>query len=58
MIAEPRSEFVGRRAELDTIGTLLRTGRLVRFELDGAPERALNNTGRGFERLPVRVIPA
>ncbi|MDQ1204867.1 LuxR C-terminal-related transcriptional regulator [Microbacterium sp. SORGH_AS_0862] len=29
MIAEPRSEFVGRRAELDTIGTLLRTGRLV-----------------------------
>lgn len=29
MITEPRSEFVGRRAELDTIGTLLRTGRLV-----------------------------
>ncbi|MDR6199628.1 putative ATPase/DNA-binding NarL/FixJ family response regulator [Microbacterium sp. SORGH_AS428] len=29
MIAEPRSEFVGRRAELDTIGTLLRTSRLV-----------------------------
>lgn len=29
MIAEPRSEFVGRRAELDTIGALLRSGRLV-----------------------------
>ena len=29
MITEPRSEFVGRRAELDTIAELLRSGRLV-----------------------------
>ncbi|WDG18396.1 cytochrome P450 [Microbacterium sp. Clip185] len=32
--------------------------RVARFEFDGTPERALNNAGRGFAHLPVRVTPA
>ena len=30
---------------------------LTTFELDGAPELALNNVIRRFERLPLRLIP-
>ena len=38
------------------LGALAR--RVARIELDGAPELKLNNTLRGFARLPVRVHPA
>lgn len=49
MISEPRSEFVGRKAELDTIGALLRTERLVTLTGVG---------GVGKTRLAVRAANA
>jgi cytochrome P450 len=32
--------------------------RVKAIELDGKPERLLNNTLRGLTRLPVRIVPA
>jgi cytochrome P450 len=32
--------------------------RVVSFELKGEPRRRLNNTLRGFDTLPLRIIPA
>jgi cytochrome P450 len=31
--------------------------RVASFELTGEPERRLNNTLRGFDRMPLRVVP-
>jgi cytochrome P450 len=32
--------------------------RVARIELDGEPERELNNNLRGLERLPLRLVAA
>ena len=32
--------------------------RVASFELTGKPERRLNNTLRGFDTLPLRIMPA
>ena len=32
--------------------------RVVSFELTGEPKRRLNNTLRGFDTLPLRIVPA
>ncbi|MGN9846084.1 cytochrome P450 [Nonomuraea sp. H19] len=42
------------RLEAQAIFTAL-ASRVQRIELDGRPERALNNITRGFARLPVRI---
>jgi len=31
--------------------------RVASFELTGKPERRLNNTLRGFDILPLRIVP-
>jgi 4-methoxybenzoate monooxygenase (O-demethylating) len=32
--------------------------RVVSFEMTGKPERRLNNTLRGLDTLPLRIVPA
>jgi 4-methoxybenzoate monooxygenase (O-demethylating) len=45
------------RLEYEAIfGALAR--RVASFELTGKPERRLNNTLRGFDTLPLRIVPA
>ena len=46
-------------ARLETEAILARLpGASPSIELDGEPERRLNNTLRGFDTLPLRVVPA
>ena len=46
-------------ARLETQAVLRSLLRHVdRIELDGVPERAVNNVVQRFERLPVRLVPA
>jgi 4-methoxybenzoate monooxygenase (O-demethylating) len=45
------------RLEGETILTAL-ARRVARIELDGEPRRRFNNTLRGLDHLPVRIIPA
>ncbi|MHB8269726.1 cytochrome P450, partial [Bradyrhizobium sp.] len=45
-------------ARLETeaiLGALVR--RVATFEMTGEPQRRLNNTLRGFDTLPLRVVP-
>jgi cytochrome P450 len=44
------------RLETEAILTAL-AKRVASFELTGEPERRLNNTLRGFDRIPLRVVP-
>jgi cytochrome P450 len=44
------------RLETEAILTAL-AKRVASFELTGEPERRLNNTLRGFDRMPLRVVP-
>ena len=44
------------RLETEAILTAL-AGRVASFELTGEPERRLNNTLRGFDTMPLRVVP-
>jgi cytochrome P450 len=44
------------RLETEAILTAL-ARRVASFELMGEPERRLNNTLRGFDRIPLRVVP-
>jgi 4-methoxybenzoate monooxygenase (O-demethylating) len=44
------------RLETEAILTAL-ARRVASFELTGEPERRLNNTLRGFDRMPLRVVP-
>jgi cytochrome P450 len=44
------------RLETEAILTAL-ARRVASFELTGEPERRLNNTLRGFDRIPLRVVP-
>jgi cytochrome P450 len=44
------------RLETEAILTAL-TGRVASFELTGEPARRLNNTLRGFDTIPLRVVP-
>lgn len=45
------------RLEAEIVLTLL-ASRAEAIDLDGEPERRLNNTLRGLARLPVRVRPS
>jgi cytochrome P450 len=45
------------RMELTAVFTAM-AQRIVRFEIAGPPDRALNNISRAFRRLPARAIPA
>lgn len=45
------------RLEADVLLTAL-ARKVARIDISGEPERRLNNTLRGFERLPVELIPA
>ena len=44
------------RLETEAILTAL-ARRVASFELTGEPERRLNNTLRGFDTMPLRVVP-
>lgn len=44
------------RLETEAILTAL-AGRVASFDLTGEPERRLNNTLRGFDTMPLRVVP-
>jgi 4-methoxybenzoate monooxygenase (O-demethylating) len=44
------------RLETEAILTAL-ANRVASFELTGEPERRLNNTLRGFDTMPLRVVP-